>query len=291
MGGLAERGPELAAEVRRGHVGHPRQRWNVEGLGECPIHRVASTQHPPVAILDRESHLRKATASLPITLLRRAGFRCVRRGFLWHSHSSSARGRPAGRRTTAINGHLRFECGCSRRERGTSEASPRVRIGCGVAAGPGRKRPSGRVCPNGDKAVALVRNLVGSGQPLCGRKEGPSRQQDLLVGCKTVSAGEGMVTRAPSGSAGIEEEYGPHRAHSPIVFSSATSSGSAGRREAPDRRRLADHPTGNHPIPGRDAIRAFMRAGWHRPGAGRHRLLPTRSLSTNSPGDEVSGAR
>ena len=28
---------------------------------------------------------------------------------------------------------------------------------------------------------------------------------------------------------------------------------------------------------GRDAIRAFMRAGWHRPGAGRHRLVPTRA--------------
>jgi RNA polymerase sigma-70 factor (ECF subfamily) len=28
---------------------------------------------------------------------------------------------------------------------------------------------------------------------------------------------------------------------------------------------------------GQDAIRAFMRAGWHRPGAGRHRLLYTRA--------------
>jgi RNA polymerase sigma-70 factor (TIGR02960 family) len=28
---------------------------------------------------------------------------------------------------------------------------------------------------------------------------------------------------------------------------------------------------------GREAIRAFMRAGWHRAGAGRHRLLPTRA--------------
>jgi hypothetical protein len=28
---------------------------------------------------------------------------------------------------------------------------------------------------------------------------------------------------------------------------------------------------------GKDAIRAFMRAGWHRPEAGRHRLLPTRA--------------
>ena len=28
---------------------------------------------------------------------------------------------------------------------------------------------------------------------------------------------------------------------------------------------------------GRDAIRAFMRAGWHRPGAGHHRLVPTRA--------------
>jgi RNA polymerase sigma-70 factor (ECF subfamily) len=28
---------------------------------------------------------------------------------------------------------------------------------------------------------------------------------------------------------------------------------------------------------GREAIRAFMRAGWHRPGAGRHRLVPTRA--------------
>jgi RNA polymerase sigma-70 factor, ECF subfamily len=28
---------------------------------------------------------------------------------------------------------------------------------------------------------------------------------------------------------------------------------------------------------GKAAIRAFMRAGWHRPGAGRHRLLPTRA--------------
>jgi RNA polymerase sigma-70 factor (ECF subfamily) len=28
---------------------------------------------------------------------------------------------------------------------------------------------------------------------------------------------------------------------------------------------------------GRDSIREFMRAGWHRPGAGRHRLLPIRA--------------
>jgi RNA polymerase sigma-70 factor (ECF subfamily) len=28
---------------------------------------------------------------------------------------------------------------------------------------------------------------------------------------------------------------------------------------------------------GKEAIRAFMRAGWHRPGAGHHRLLPTRA--------------
>jgi RNA polymerase sigma-70 factor (ECF subfamily) len=30
---------------------------------------------------------------------------------------------------------------------------------------------------------------------------------------------------------------------------------------------------------GRGAIRAFMRAGWHRPEAGRHRLLETRANS------------
>jgi hypothetical protein len=63
--GLAERGPELAAEVRRRYVGQLRQRGNVEALRERPIHRVAGTQHPPVAILDRARHLRQATGQAP----------------------------------------------------------------------------------------------------------------------------------------------------------------------------------------------------------------------------------
>src|SRR5579875_4193022 len=53
---LPEGGAELAAEVRRRDVRHPRQGRHVESLREGAIHRVARSEHPPVAILDRGSH-------------------------------------------------------------------------------------------------------------------------------------------------------------------------------------------------------------------------------------------
>ena len=50
---LAERRAELAAEVRGRDVGDARERRNVERLRKRTVHRVASPQHPAVAILDR----------------------------------------------------------------------------------------------------------------------------------------------------------------------------------------------------------------------------------------------
>ena len=51
---LAERGTELAAEMRRRDVGDARKRPNFERLREGTIHRVASPQHTAVTILATE---------------------------------------------------------------------------------------------------------------------------------------------------------------------------------------------------------------------------------------------
>ena len=51
MRGLAERGPELAAEVSRRDVSDACERRYIERLGERPVHRVSGPQHPAVAIL------------------------------------------------------------------------------------------------------------------------------------------------------------------------------------------------------------------------------------------------
>src|SRR5437762_2477363 len=53
---LAERGAELAAEMRRGYVGDARERLHIERRGERAIDRVAGAKHATVAVLCCSRH-------------------------------------------------------------------------------------------------------------------------------------------------------------------------------------------------------------------------------------------
>ena len=56
MGRLAERRPELAAEVRRRDVGDTGEGGDVERVRERTVHGVAAAEHAAIAVLDGERH-------------------------------------------------------------------------------------------------------------------------------------------------------------------------------------------------------------------------------------------
>ena len=78
--GLAERRPEGPDEVRLRHVRDPRQRRDVERVGELPVHRVAGAQHPAVLLLGLAAHgAGRGTRSSPPGRWGAGSRRCRRR--------------------------------------------------------------------------------------------------------------------------------------------------------------------------------------------------------------------
>ena len=139
---LAKRRPELAAEVRRRDVRDARERRHVERLRKRTVHRVASPQHPAVALLDGARHLLK-----PTTCPRAAVTNCWAEPYTAQDDELSERRGAAGpRRRRGLRGAVRAPL----------SADPRISApppGRAPRSGAGSRRRDVRPCAGAPRAV------------------------------------------------------------------------------------------------------------------------------------------